>query len=226
MQTCKRCNTSYESQFNYCPYCGQPKVPTDDLDIAQKADIRSYEEGILRLKYTCKTQVLWLSKGFLFGMSEQKAHVQIGHIELVAINHSKGEYVAKNSESIRGLQRGNDWAYLNGYPNDHLEECWRDAYNYIETGKPYNRGNYDGKKVQTVFETILQERKLAWENFCLSLVTDGWFGITDTAIGRRNPWTSEINLDDSTLRRDFWRKKPEEPLYSNLDGYRYRRYTK
>lgn len=72
-------------------------------------DPRLYEEATLRLRFTIEYQVLYSGKG-MFGNYTQRSYVQTGYIDLMAMSHTKGEYVALTSEQFRGLLRGGPWS--------------------------------------------------------------------------------------------------------------------
>lgn len=94
MPKCSSCAANYDENFRYCPYCGTARPIPQILVVQGQADTRLYEESVLRLKCLIEKQVTGHGKG-LFGRAfEQREPMRIVQIELVAMNHERGEYVA------------------------------------------------------------------------------------------------------------------------------------
>ncbi len=231
MPKCQSCAANYDDNFRYCPYCGTAK-PNPQVLVVQGADPRLYEEGVLRLKCIVEKQVIGSYKGWLGKTREEQQPVSIDQIELVALSHEKGEYIALTSTRFRHLmpidQEPGMPRYLSGLYSRDLAEPLRYALDYVEIGKQYDRGNNEYFKMQqTFFETLFREQKNAWEGFCASLKSGGWFGITDEAIRRSFP----VGMlgDYPTGWDDVKPKDPyKEPFYNNsyaMKRYRYRRQT-
>lgn len=226
MPKCQSCAANYDDNFRYCPYCGTAK-PTPQVLVVQGADPRLYEEGVLRLKCILETQVFGSHKGWFGKISELRSPVRINQIELVALSHEKGEYIALTSATFRHLLPTNSESirYLIGYLKRDIEEPLRSAQDFVETGKQYDRGNNDYFRMQqTFFEALYREQKKAWESFFESLRNEGWFGITDEAIGRRRPYDILAGYPTG-----FYNIKPKdpykEPYYHGMKEYRYRKQT-
>lgn len=231
MAICEGCGASHSDNYKFCPYCGRLKSEPTVVSEQSTVDPRNYEEATLRLRFTVEKQVLLSTKGW-FGPSTLEGYVQIGCIELVALSHERGEYIALTSGRVRGFPELDNWEEYH-----YFIKHWRETFEFVETGKPYDRG-----WLSSVIESVIQERKQTWGEFCTALRNDGWFGITDQAIARKNPLGSVAvelhrdNLDnwmESTyLDRDIknWFKKsrkqaPNQVFKVDFDKkqYRYRR---
>jgi hypothetical protein len=226
MPKCQSCAANYDDNYRYCPYCGTAK-PIPQVLAVQGADPRLYEEGVLRLKCILETQVIGSYRGWFGKISELRSPVRINQIELVGLSHEKGQYIALTSATFRHLLPTNSEStrYLIGYGPKDLEEPLRSAQDFVETGKQYDRGNNDYFQMQqTFFEALCHEQKKAWESFNESLRNEGWFGITDEAIGRRFPF--DILAEGSYDWYDYKPKDPyKEPYYMShrMRNHRYRR---
>lgn len=233
MPKCQSCAANYDDNFRLCPYCGTAK-PTPQVLVVQGADPRMYEEGVLKLKCRIESQVVATNKGLFGKTSEQREPMRIVQIELAAMSHEKGEYIALTSDKFRHLlptKEGLDRYFFGLYEPKKLEKYLRNAFDHIETGTRYESGNWFQK--QELFESLFREQKRAWETFNAALRNEGWFGITDEAIGRRLPrsgnagWWSILARYPSGLWGDIKPKDPfHEPYYDESDrmrNYRYRR---
>lgn len=109
MPFCPTCGTNLNDDFRFCPHCGRPASTTGSQIVQRSDDPRLYEEATLRLRFTIEYQVLYSGKG-MFGNYTQRSYVQTGYIDLMAMSHTKGEYVALTSEQFRGLLRGGPWS--------------------------------------------------------------------------------------------------------------------
>lgn len=230
MPKCNSCAAHFDDNFRCCPYCGTAKSAPNVLVVQVQSDPRRYEEGVLRLKCILETQVIGSYKGWFGKISELRSPVRINQIELVALSHERGEYIALTSAEFRTLMptEPGSYRYLLGYGSKDLEDPLKSAYDYVETGKQYDRGNNDYLRMQqTFFETLYREQKKAWEGFYESLRNEGWFGITDEAIGRRLPF----DILAQEAYDSFYDYKPKypykEPYYMShrMRNYRYRRET-
>jgi hypothetical protein len=230
MPKCQSGAANYDDNFRYCPYCGTAK-PNPQVVVMQGADPRLYEEGVLRLRCILEKQVIGSYKGWLGKTKVEQQTVSIDQIELVALSHEKGEYVALTSATFRKLMpvdhESIKGSYLgrNNY-REYLEEPLKNAHDYVERGHQYDRGNNEYVNMRQVFfETLYRELKSAWESFCASLRNDGWFGITEEAIRRSPPVGVLGRYPDGW--DDIKPKDPyKEPFYNYsaiLKRYRYRR---
>lgn len=231
MPKCQSCVANYDDNFRYCPYCGTAK-PTPQVLVVQGADPRLYEEGVLRLRCIIETQVVDTGKG-LFGKTyEQREPLRIVQIELAAMSHDRGDYIAQISDRFRHLlpTKEHGYSYLGAYSYQELEQYLRDAYDWVETGKQYIPGRPPW--MRTLLETLFREQRDAWVSFNTALRDAGWFGVTDEAIGRRLPrsgnggWWSILAQYPSGWA-DIKPKNPyQEPYYDESDRLRNYRYRK
>lgn len=231
MPKCQSCAKNYDDNFRYCPYCGTAKS-TPQVLMVQGADPRLYEEGVLRLKCIIENQVVGTGKG-LFGKTyEQREPLRVVQVELAAMSHDRGDYIALTSDRFRHLlpTKEHGYSYLLGYAPSELEQDLRDAFDLVETGKQYNPGRPPW--MRPLLETLFREQRDAWVSFNTELRDAGWFGVTDEAIGRRLPrsgnggWWSVLAQYPSGWA-DIKPKDPyHEPYYDESDrmrNYRYRR---
>ena len=105
----------------------------------------------------------------------------------------------------------------------------KNAHDYVEVGREYDRGSNEYVNMQqTYFEVLYRELKSAWEGFCASLKSDGWYGVTEEAI-RRSPPVGILGTYPSRLHDDIEPKDPyNKPFYNygyTRKRYRYRRQT-
>lgn len=141
MPKCQSCAANYDDNLPYCPYCGTAR-PNPQIVVVQGADPRSYEEGVLRLRCIIENQVVDTGKG-LFGKTyEQREPMRIVQIELAAMSHDRGDYVALISDRFRHLlpKEPHGSFYLGTYAPRELEQHLRDAFDWVETGKQYISG--------------------------------------------------------------------------------------
>lgn len=232
MPKCQSCAANYDDNFRYCPYCGTAK-PTPQVLVVQGADPRLYEEGVLRLRCMIENQIVATGTG-LFGKTyEQREPLRIVQVELAAMSHDRGDYIALISNRFRHLlprKEHEHSSYLGGYAPSELEQHLRDAFDLVETGKQYIPGRPPW--LRPLLETLFREQRDAWESFNTALRDAGWFGVTDEAIGRRPPrsgnggWWSILAQYPSGWA-DIKPKDPyHEPYYDESDrmrNYRYRR---
>lgn len=211
MPKCQSCAANYDDNFRFCPYCGTAK-PTSHILVVQNADPRLYEEGVLRLKCVLEKQVIGTYKPWLGRTKVEQQPVSINQIELVALSHEKGEYLALTSATFRQLMPFNREHYiphyLAGYTSEELEQHLKNAHDYVEVGREYDRGSNEYVNMQqTYFEVLYRELKSAWEGFCASLKSDGWYGVTEEAI-RRSPPVGILGTYPSRLHDDIEPKDP------------------
>ena len=232
MAICKGCGASHSDNYKFCPYCGRLKSERTIVSAQGTVDPRNYEEATLRIRFTVEKQVLLSTKGW-FGPSTIEGYVQVGCIELLALSHEKGEYIALTSGRVRGLPKLGSWEQIYNFIGwTENFRGWKETFEFVETGKPYDRNGFS-----SVVESIIQERKQTWEEFCTALRNDGWFGITDPAIARKNPFGSEAvslegeqsfqnRLQLNEKMRDWFKKSrkqvPNQVFNLGFDHERYR----
>lgn len=230
MPKCQSCAANYDDNFRYCPYCGTARPNPQFIVVQDQSDPRLYEEGVLRRKLAIETQVTGSFKGWFGKINEERRTFLIQQFELVALSHERGEYVFFTSSHFRALLPENAKYGWRSSLISAYEDLCRNTYDYVQTGKQYDRSSHT-EAGMVLFETLFQEQKQAWDGFCVALRTEGWYGITDRAIGRTFPYDQEMWTSVfAEYPKDYLDKPPKGSYYDRNDWpwkaikeYRYRR---
>jgi hypothetical protein len=236
MPKCQSCAANYDDNFRYCPYCSTAK-PTPQIVVVQnQSDPRLYEEGVLRRKLAIETQIIGASKGWFGKINEERQPFLVQQFELVALSHERGEYVFLTSSQFRALLPENArYGDASGYLLPHIQMDYYEApcravYDFVQNGEQYERGKWTESWTK-LFETLFREQKNAWDGFCAALRSEGWYGITDRAIGRTLPYDQEMWTSVfADYPRNYLDKPPTGLYYDRnewpwkaVKEYRYRR---
>lgn len=213
MSFCLKCGLHLEPSFVFCPRCGTPKDTT-----VQAQSI--YEEGTIHIAYTGRFEEQVADNAnysHTWGnMRTKQVMVFFFELSLIALHPQKGRYAFCKSLPIRDI-------FV-----DVTDRGWDQiSYRYEEK----MRGNRYIEECRSAWYTgIVQERKVAWQQFNDHLLTSTWLGITERAKKREEaisltglgmlprPWRDKFSFGGY---RDFGNFEPFE-----LDQFRFGRTTR
>ena len=106
MPLCAGCGSSYSDDFKFCPHCGRAKPESTRVLIEVHSAPTQFEEGVLRLVYTGKSEDQLVDRGkrgmFGFGWTDVQINVVFFVFDLKVLHSSREHYVGLVSDQFRG----------------------------------------------------------------------------------------------------------------------------
>lgn len=212
MPLCVGCGSAYSNDFTFCPHCGRAKPESTRVLVEVRSAPTQFEEGVLRLVYTGKSEVQLVDRGkrglFGVGWKDVQTHVLFFVFDLKVLPSSREHYVGLVSDPFRGAFYEDSADELQVLARaceyEHHKSEWYDKYQ--------------------------KELTDIWGRFNDRLIGDGWNGITQNAIERRLPEFLDrggviANASGNVFTdAERWSgQPPNESKVVEIGGYRYRR---
>lgn len=212
MPLCAGCGSSYSDDFKFCPHCGRATPESTRVLIEVHSAPIQFEEGVLRLVYTGKSEDQLVDRGKrgLFGVGWKDAQINVFFFvfDLKVYHQSRQHYVGLVSDPFRGA----------------FYEHSAHELRMLATACEYEH------HTSKWYEKYQKELTDIWGHFNDRLIENGWNGITQDAIKRQLPEFLDrggviANASGNVFTdAERWSARPpNESKAVEVSGYRYRR---